>query len=165
MVRRPLFAALVVLTLLLALGCSKAPVIVTVDMDKLANDSKEAQAIKAEVESFAKSVEDQLDKGAQQIQAAAADPKADPRKVNEMKMQFSQILRQAEEEVDNRRKQAVDRVHGKVGEALNVLAKEKGWDMVIRSGPQSAMWADGSLDVTGIVVERMDKAPQANPQQ
>lgn len=165
MVRRPFIISIVLLAVLFALGCSKAPVIVTVDMDKVADESKEAQAVKAEVESFAKSVEDQLNKGAQQIQAASSDPKADPRRVNEMKMQFNQILRQAEEEVGNRRKQAVDEVHRKLEETLKVLGKEKGWDLVLSKGPQAAMWANESLDQTKVVIERMDSAPKTKPQQ
>ncbi len=57
-------------------GCSKGPVVVTVDVDRVAGESKDAQMIIAEVESFSKSAEEQINRAAGQIQTLSADPGA-----------------------------------------------------------------------------------------
>ncbi len=44
----------------------------------------------------------------------------------------------------------------KLERALDSLAKENDWDIVIRKGPQSALWAGEALDRTKMVIERMD---------
>ena len=159
MINRPLFLLFSLTLILLGLGCSKAPVIVVVDVERVANESKQAKLLISEVEAFAKSAEAQINKAAEQVQAAASDPKSDPGRVNYMKSQFNEMCRQAQEQVELRKNKVEDEVHKKLEETLKVLAKEKGWDLVIRKGTQAALWADDKLDQTELVIKRMDAAP------
>ena len=137
-------------------GCSKGPVVVTVDVDRVAGESKDAQMIIAEVESFSKSAEEQINRAAGQIQTLSADPRSNPEELNMMKMQFGEMVKQAEQEVMKRRDMAEEEVHMKLEKALESRAKENDWDIVIRKGPQSALWAGEALDRTKMVIERMD---------
>lgn len=161
MIRWPVFLLLLSLVCLIACGGSKAPVAVTVDMERVFKESQQARKITTEVESFAKSVETQLDEAASQIDAASSDPKTDRSRVDYMKAQFGQMVRQAEEEVDIRRGRAEDEVQRKLEEALKILAKEKGWQLVIRKGRQSALWSDDALDQTALIIQKMDGSQTA----
>jgi Skp family chaperone for outer membrane proteins len=158
MIRRPVFFLFFLVIVFFTCGCSKAPVIVTTDMDRVIRESQQAKRIIDEVESFAKSVEAQLNEAAGQVQTVASDPKSDPARVDYMKAQLNQMYSQAQEEVSLRRNKAEEEVHRKLEETLKVLAKEKGWHLVIRKGPQSALWADEALDQTDLVIKRMDSS-------
>ncbi len=155
-----LFTLIAVLSFM---GCSKAPVVVTVDVDRVAGESKDAQMIISEVESFSKSAEEQINRAAGQIQTLSSDPRSNPEQLNMMKMQFNEMVKQAEQEVMKRRDMAEEEVHMKLEKAIDSLAKENGWDIVIRKGPQSALWAGESLDRTKMVIERMDGVSKKEP--
>ena len=153
---RKVVLPLTLVTVMFFMGCSKAPVVVTVDVDRVAGESKDAQMIISEVESFSKSAEEQINRAAGQIQTLSNDPRSNPEQLNMMKMQFSEMVKQAEQEVMKRRDMAEEEVHMKLEKALDSLARENGWDIVIRKGPQSALWAGEALDRTKMVIERMD---------
>jgi Skp family chaperone for outer membrane proteins len=150
--------SLLALPLLAALACggSKAPVVVVVSMDRVAQESVRAKRTIGEVEAFAKSVEDKLNQTADQLQAAAQDPRVSPADLRSMQAQWDQLRQEAEQQVDLRKRKAEEEIRGAVEEAVTTLAKEQGWELVIRKDDHSAMWAADALDRTGLVIQRMD---------
>jgi len=140
----------------LSCGCSKAPVIVAVDMERVVSESKQAKRIMDEVESFAKSVQSQLNQAQEQVRAASSDPASDPDQVNYMRAQLSQMARRAEEEVNLKRYQAEDEVQKVLDKNLNILAKKNGWDMVVSKGPHAAIWINDAMDQTSLVIRQMN---------
>ncbi len=161
MVRLPFLLAS---ALALLVACtSKAPVVVVVSVDRVARDSVRAKKAISEVEDYAKSVEDQLDRLALEIQTASADPRRNPAEVNTMKARWNRMRQTAQEQVDLRRRKAEDEIHGALEEALKALAKEQGWDLVLRQDRHAALWAGAPLDETDLVIRRMDGvAPAAS---
>lgn len=152
-------------SLFLLTACGpKAPVVVVVSVDRVAQESVRAKKIIGDVEGYAKSVEDKLNEMAQEIQAASADPRRSPAELNAMKLQWNQLRQTAVEQVDQRRRKAEDDVHQALDETLKILAKEQGWDLVVREDRHSALWAKPVLDKTDLVIQRMDTlAPASVP--
>lgn len=148
-------------TLLLAACGPKAPVVVVVSVDRVAHESARAKKAIAEVETYAKSVENQLNDLARQIQAASADPRRSPADVEEMKAQWNRMSQTAQQQVAFRQRQAEDQVHQDLDTVLKSLAKEKGWDLVVRQDRRAALWAAPALDMTDLVIQRMDALPAA----
>ena len=94
------------LTAAMACGGSKTPVVVVVSMDRVAQESVRAKRLIGEVEAFAKSVEDKLNRTAEQLQVAAQDPRRSREELGSMQAQWDQLRQEAERQVDLRRQQA-----------------------------------------------------------
>lgn len=159
---------LLILPLLAGLACggSKTPMVVVVSVDRVAQESVQAKSIIGEVEAFAKSVEDRLNQAAEQIQAAARDPRRNPEEVRSLQAQWDQMRLEAEEQIDRRKRKAEQEIHGAMEEAVRMLASEQGWELVVRKDAHSALWSSGPLDQTDRVIKRMDSlalAPAARP--
>lgn len=147
---------------LLAACMPKAPVVVVISVDRVAREAFVTKKIIQGVENYAKSLEDRLNQLAQAIQAASNDPLRDPAEVNLMKVQLDEMRREASEQVEERRLKAEDDIHKVLGDALQVLAKEQGWSLVIRKDRKAALWAAATLDKTDIVIQRMNSSAAAS---
>jgi Skp family chaperone for outer membrane proteins len=148
--------------LLLAACGPKAPVVVVVNVDRVAHESVRAKKAVAEVEAYAKSVEDQLNDLARQIQAASTDPRRNPADVEQMKAQWGRMSQTAQQQVAFRQRQVEDQIHQDLDTVIRALAKEQGWDLVVRKSRGAALWAGEGLDKTDLVIQRMDSlAPAA----
>jgi Skp family chaperone for outer membrane proteins len=159
---------LLILPLLACLACgrSKTPTVVVVSVDQVAHESVQAKNLIGEVETFAKSVEDRLNQAAQQVQAAARDPRRKPDEVRFLQTQLGQMRVEAQEQVDLRKRQAEQEIHGAMEKALGMLAHEQGWELVVRKDAHAALWSSDLLDQTDMVIKRMDSlalAPMERP--
>ncbi len=161
---RKLFLPLLILPVLAACGGTQGTTVVVVDVDKVAQSSARAKKAIADVEAFAKAVEDKMNETGAQMQQAARDPRRTPQELQGMQAQWGQLRQEAVSQVDARKQAAEQEIHAAIGEALKTLGREKGWDVVVRKGDQSALWARDTLDVTDLVVKRMDaQAPAPAP--
>ncbi len=59
-----------------------------------------------------------------------------------------QVRQHVRESVDQRRDKAENSVHLSREEAVETLAKEEGWSIIVRKGLHSAIWAGGAPDKT-----------------
>jgi Skp family chaperone for outer membrane proteins len=160
----PLF----ILPLLAGLACgrSKTPMVVVVSVDQVTYESVQAKSLIGEVETFTKSVEDRLNQAAEQVLAAARDPRRNPDEVRFLQTQVGQMRREAQEQVDLRKRQAEQEIHGAMEKAVGMLAHEQGWELVVRKDAHSVLWSRDLLDQTDMVIKRMDSlamAPMARP--
>lgn len=155
----------------IACCCSKAPVVVTVNVDRVVKESQLARHLIEEVESFANNAGAKLNDTAEQLRAAASDPRRNPQEIGLMQAQWNRMRQEVEEQVDAKRTRAEDEIHRALSESIKTLAEEQGWDMVIRQDRHAALWSKGTLDRTDIVIRRMDTpvsasahhAPSSNP--
>jgi len=160
MIRRVVSLALPFLCFV-ACGGPKAPVTVVVSVDRVAEESALAKRVRGEVEEFAKTVQTNLNQAAEQIQAAASDPRRNPSEIASMKGQWMQLRQQAQDQINGRRAKAEDQVHQALDKVLATLAKEQGWDLVLRKDRHAALWAAETLDRTDLVIQRMNSLPAA----
>jgi Skp family chaperone for outer membrane proteins len=163
MVRKMIFPILI-LMICMACGGAKSTVVVVVDVDKVAQSSARAKRAIGEVEAFVKSVEDKMNEAGSQMQTAARDPRRTPQELQSMQAQWGQLQQQAQSQVDARKQAAEQEIRDAIDEALKTLGREQGWDVVVRKGTQAALWSRDGLDVTDLVVKRMDaQAPTPAP--
>lgn len=161
---RKMILPLLILAALVGCGGAQGTNVVVVDVDKVAQSSARAKKSIADVEAFAKAVEDKMNETGAQMQQAARDPRRTPQELQGLQAQWGQLQQQAQSQVDARKQAAEQEIHAAIGEALKTLGREKGWDVVVRKGDQSALWARETLDVTDLVVKRMDaQAPAPTP--
>ena len=146
------------LAALLACGGPKAPAVVVVNVDRVAKESVRGKQIIKEVEEFAGSVEGKLNDLLQQIQAASQDPRKNPAEVAQMKQQWAQLRQQAQEQVQARQRKAEADIHQMIEESLKTLARDQGWDLVLRKDPRISPWSSDALDKTDLVIKRLDAA-------
>lgn len=146
------------LAALMACGGPKAPAVVVVNVDRVAKESVRGKQIIKEVEEFAGSVEGKLNDLLQQIQAASQDPRKNPAAVAQMKQQWAQLRQQAQEQVEARQRKAEADIHQMIEESLKTLARDQGWDLVLRKDPRISPWSSDALDKTDLVIKRLDAA-------
>jgi Skp family chaperone for outer membrane proteins len=151
------------LAALLACGGPKAPVVVVVNVDRVAKESARGKQVIKEVEEFAGSVEGKLSALLQQLQAASQDPRRNPAELAQMKQQWAQVNQQAQEQVEARQRKAEADIHGMIEESLKTLAREQGWDLVLRKDPRISPWSSDALDKTDLVIKRLDAAAPPAP--
>lgn len=150
------------LLLLLACGGSNVAVAV-VDVDLAARESLLGKRVIRNVEAYAHEADAKLNQAAAEVEAEASDPDRSRADFQAMNAQLMEMRRQAQESVNQRRDKAESDVHLSLEEAVEALAKENGWKIVIRKGLHSAIWTDGALDKTEEVIRRMDSLDQASP--
>ena len=151
------------LAALLACGSPKAPVVVVVNVDRVAHESARGKKAIKEVEEFAASVEGKLNELLQQLQAASQNPRQNPAEVAQMKQQWAQMRQQAQEQVEARQRKTEADIHQMIEESLQTLAREQGWDLVLRKDPRISPWSSDALDKTDLVIKRIDAAAPAAP--
>ncbi len=139
-----------------ACGGPKAPVIVVVSVDRVAQESVRAQRLVRDVEDYAKAAEAKLNQMLQEFQAASSDPSMPPQNLALMRDRLNQMRQSAGQQVDQKQSEAEREIHKMLQSALADLAKEQHWDLVIRKDRQSALWAVDALDKTDLVIQRMD---------
>jgi outer membrane protein len=161
MVRKMIFPILT-LAICMACGGTKGSVVVVVDVDKVAQGSVRAKRAISEVEAFTKSVEDKMNETGSQMQATARDPRRTPQELQSMQAQWGQLQQQAQTQVDSRKQAAEQEIKDAIDEALKTLGREQGWDVVIRKGSPAALWSRDGLDVTDLVIKRMDAQAPAH---
>jgi Skp family chaperone for outer membrane proteins len=159
---KPTLMAAACCALVLALACkSGAPKVVVVDMERVLKESKTAQAAVAEVEGLSQTAQDQLSKLARDIQAAEANHSRSPSELNELKGQWMDLRQRAQDALGAKQEQAIAAVEAETRKAAEALAKEEGWDIVLRKEGDT-VWCAPELDKTAAVVARMD-AGRAEP--
>jgi Skp family chaperone for outer membrane proteins len=80
-----------------------------------------------------------------------------------MKQQWAQVRQQAQEQVEARQRKAEADIHGMIEESLKTLAREQGWDLVLRKDPRISPWSSDALDKTDLVIKRLDAAAPPAP--
>ena len=156
MTQRALLLTAPIFVAFIACGCSKAPVVVTVDVDRVVKESQCARHLIEEVESYADAAGARLNDAAEQLRAVASDPRRNPQEIGLMKAQWNRMRQEVEEQVDAKRSRAEDAVHRALSESIKALAEEQGLDLVIRQDRHAALWSNAALDHTDIVIQRMD---------
>jgi Skp family chaperone for outer membrane proteins len=162
MIQRAVSIAAPFLLAFIACSCSKAPIVVTVNVDRVVKESQCARRLVEEVESYADATGARLNDTAEQLRAAASDPRRSPQEIGLMQAQWNRMRQEAEEHVDAKRSRAEDEVHRALAESIAALAEEQGWDLVIRQDRHAALWSKGALDRTDIVIQRMDTPVSAS---
>jgi hypothetical protein len=74
MIQRAAHAAAPLLLAFVACGCSKAPVVVTVNVNRVVKESQRARRLIEEVESYADATGAEFNDAAEKLRAAASDP-------------------------------------------------------------------------------------------
>jgi Skp family chaperone for outer membrane proteins len=161
-IQRAVLVTAPLLLVFVACGCSKAPAVVTVNVDRVVKESQRARRLIEEVESYADATGAKLNDAADQLRAAASDPRRSPQEIGLMQAQWNRMRQEAEEQVDAKRSNTEDEVHHVLSESIRALAEEQGWDLVIRQDRHAALWSKGALDRTDIVIQRMDTPVSAS---
>lgn len=162
---------------------AKAPIVATLDMEKLLKGAKLAQQLEARLKGLQEAIEAQIapmDQEYQQKRATfesnkdAYSPEQRTLQIQElqkMEKQLQDAQRQGQEAYARQRDALSTQWRQALDPVLDALGKEQGWDLVFVRPGNELLWSSARLDATALVVERMNatfeeaaaKEPQEQP--
>ena len=72
-------------------------------------------------------------------------------------MKFQEEYRKSQLEIQKKESQLTKPILAKIQKAISTIAKEKGYSYVLEKSEQSVMWAKKDLDITDIVIKKINK--------
>lgn len=131
-----------------------------------------------EIQSYAKMLEDELKKRQEDIQKKLQDLETKgstmipvviqerEKEIRTLQQGIYEFQQTAEADLQKKEKEALDPLYDKVQKAIDDVAKENGYTLIINgtdgSGASSILYSDPSLDVTNLVLKKMGIEPPKN---
>lgn len=170
-------------TLLLALGTApffaddppasaeapkKAPVVATLDMDKLLKQAKLAQQLETRLKGLEESIRAQLAPMESQLNQKKANFESnqdaftpeqrtlEAQGIQKMEQQFQMAQRQAQEAYTRQRDSLAGQWRQALDPVVDAVAKERGWDMIFTRPGADLLWSAEWLDASALVIERLN---------
>lgn len=137
-----------------------------INIQRIMQDSKAAQSVRAQLQSKQKAFQGELDAKQKQLvtedqQLAAQRSKLSKEAFEKKVKEFQAKATGAQREIQTKKAaldkgfaEALTKIQEKVGAISASVAKEKGMNMVIAAS--QVVWGDSSLDVTDAVLKKLD---------
>lgn len=149
-------------------GSTPAPRIALVDTERIIASSKAGRAMRADLEQYGRQVEAELGTRQQvlkdlQARLAAAREAGNSEAIRQLEeavqAKDTELRRQRDDaarEYKKRQDAALVTIEAQVMPAINTVAREGGYNLVFRKFESGLVYADDAMDITNVVVARMD---------
>ena len=151
------------------------PVVAVLDMNKIFQESKLAQQLQSRLKGLDDAIKQQLGPMADAYQKRQSDydlakDKLSPEERNkeeealrDMQQQLSTAQQQAQQAFNQQRDALAKQMREQLLPAVESVAKEKGWDIVLAKTGADVIWASDSFDGSDAVIARLNAAAPASP--
>jgi outer membrane protein len=148
------------------------------DVEYIFNQMPEAKQIEAELQTLQAQLKKQYDgkvaefqkklQEYQQFGATVPDAvKANTeRELRQLQENIQKLEQDSQENLQRKQVQLMEPVYTKVGKAIEDVAKENGFNIIVNnqlSGLDVVLYADDQSDISDLVLKKMGITPQANP--
>ena len=153
----------------------KKVVVVMIDMGRIYRESKLSKQIMAELKTWDDSIRSQaqpkvelLKQKQQALQDGQSKLSAEEKdKLNKetqaLQTELSGIQSKARQEGQEKQGAATQRMQDKLQPAIEALANENEWDLVMNKTDQNAVWSSEALDQTDLILAKLDAATSDAP--
>ena len=90
-----------------------------------------------------------------------ADKEKKTKEMQDLQQALYQQQRQLQQEGQERQRAASQKFQAALSPIVEQLARENGWDVVLNKSEQTAVWTNSAVDITDVVLRRMDAATPA----
>ena len=149
------------------------PVVAVLDMNKIFQGSKLAQRLQSRLQGLDESIKQQLSPMVEAYQKRQSDFDSAKERLSEdqkakeesalkdMQQQLSIAQQQAQQAFNQQRDALAKQMREQLIPAVEAIAREKGWDIVMTRNGADVIWASETVDGSDAVIARLNAAPMA----
>jgi outer membrane protein len=145
------------------------------DVDYIFGQMPESKQIETELKSTQTQLKNQIDGKAQDFQKKLADYQANAgtmldavrvnteRELQQLQQNLEKLQQDAQSSIQNKQVQLMDPVYKKVSKAIQDVAKENGYNLVLTTvvgGVDAVLYGDENLDISDLVLKKLGVTPK-----